>query len=144
LDGIYVNSTSFSKVCSFTFFYLVFGYVKPPPILGPRTKYRWRGYILLEPYHVPKLDYRGRRRQYILESQFYQYSYPGFRLPWGLGCRNRVGITLNPPSFGSQAQRGMFRSIGQYLGVFERIENVTAERVLCLGSQYAAYIKTWT
>ncbi|KAF9459794.1 polygalacturonase [Collybia nuda] len=35
-------------------------------------------------------------------------------------------------------------SIGQYLGVYERIENVTAERVLCLGTRYAGYIKTWT
>jgi hypothetical protein len=55
------------------------------------------------------------------------------------------------------------RSIGQYIGVFERvsfsffgkysvltyclsdqIENVTAERVVCLGTRYAGYIKTWT
>ncbi|KAF5350918.1 hypothetical protein D9758_010498 [Tetrapyrgos nigripes] len=35
-------------------------------------------------------------------------------------------------------------SIGQYNGVFERIENITAERVLALGSRYAGYIKTWT
>ncbi|KAK0477647.1 pectin lyase fold/virulence factor [Armillaria novae-zelandiae] len=35
-------------------------------------------------------------------------------------------------------------SIGQYPGVFERIENVTAERVTCLGTRYAGYIKTWT
>ncbi|KAG6883448.1 hypothetical protein C0992_008714, partial [Termitomyces sp. T32_za158] len=35
-------------------------------------------------------------------------------------------------------------SIGQYVGVYERIENVTAERVTCLGTRYAAYIKTWT
>ncbi|KAF8063563.1 polygalacturonase [Lyophyllum atratum] len=35
-------------------------------------------------------------------------------------------------------------SIGQYLGVFERIENVTAERVVCLKTRYAGYIKTWT
>ncbi|KAG6916616.1 hypothetical protein DXG01_006112 [Tephrocybe rancida] len=35
-------------------------------------------------------------------------------------------------------------SIGQYLGQFERIENVTAERVTCLKTRYAAYIKTWT
>ncbi|KAK0435475.1 pectin lyase fold/virulence factor [Desarmillaria tabescens] len=35
-------------------------------------------------------------------------------------------------------------SIGQYPGVFERIENVTAERVACLGTSYAGWIKTWT
>ncbi|GLB42980.1 putative glycosyl hydrolase 28 family protein [Lyophyllum shimeji] len=35
-------------------------------------------------------------------------------------------------------------SIGQYSGLYERIENVTAERVVCLGTRYAAYIKTWT
>ncbi|THU85497.1 polygalacturonase [Dendrothele bispora CBS 962.96] len=35
-------------------------------------------------------------------------------------------------------------SIGQYEGVFERIENVTAERITALKSRYAGYIKTWT
>ncbi|KAJ4493720.1 polygalacturonase [Lentinula edodes] len=35
-------------------------------------------------------------------------------------------------------------SIGQYDGVFEMIQNVTAERVLALGSRYGGYIKTWT
>ncbi|KAG6850358.1 hypothetical protein H0H93_014312 [Arthromyces matolae] len=35
-------------------------------------------------------------------------------------------------------------SIGQYPGVYERIENVTAERVTCFGTRYAAYVKTWT
>lgn len=35
-------------------------------------------------------------------------------------------------------------SIGQMDGQFEFIENVTAERVTCIGSQNAAYIKTWT
>ncbi|KAJ3730589.1 pectin lyase-like protein [Lentinula raphanica] len=35
-------------------------------------------------------------------------------------------------------------SIGQYNGVFEMIENVTAEGVLAIGSRYAGYIKTWT
>ncbi|KAG6822021.1 hypothetical protein H0H92_015641, partial [Tricholoma furcatifolium] len=35
-------------------------------------------------------------------------------------------------------------SIGQYLDVFERIENVTAERITCLNTRYPAYIKTWT
>ncbi|KAF8156013.1 pectin lyase fold/virulence factor [Crassisporium funariophilum] len=35
-------------------------------------------------------------------------------------------------------------SIGQYPGVYERIENVTAERVTCIRCRYAGYIKTWT
>lgn len=35
-------------------------------------------------------------------------------------------------------------SIGQMDGQFEFIENVTAERVTCIGSQNAAYIKAWT
>lgn len=35
-------------------------------------------------------------------------------------------------------------SIGQMDGQFEYIENVTAERVTCIGSRYAAYVKTWT
>ncbi|KAJ4490685.1 polygalacturonase [Lentinula aciculospora] len=35
-------------------------------------------------------------------------------------------------------------SIGQYDGVFEMIQNVTAERILAIGSRYAGYIKTWT
>ncbi|KAI0317352.1 pectin lyase fold/virulence factor [Amylostereum chailletii] len=35
-------------------------------------------------------------------------------------------------------------SIGQYDGVFEFIENVTAERISCDRCRYAAYIKTWT
>ncbi|KAF4588171.1 hypothetical protein EYR38_010138 [Pleurotus pulmonarius] len=35
-------------------------------------------------------------------------------------------------------------SIGQYPGVFETVENVTAERVNCLGTRYSGYIKTWT
>ncbi|KAF5378174.1 hypothetical protein D9615_007589 [Tricholomella constricta] len=35
-------------------------------------------------------------------------------------------------------------SIGQYPGQYERIENVTAERVQCLKTRYAGYIKTWT
>ncbi|KAF7416229.1 hypothetical protein PC9H_002494 [Pleurotus ostreatus] len=35
-------------------------------------------------------------------------------------------------------------SIGQYPGVFETVENVTAERVSCFGTRYSGYIKTWT
>lgn len=35
-------------------------------------------------------------------------------------------------------------SIGQYPGQFERIENVTAERIVAYESRYAGYIKTWT
>ena len=35
-------------------------------------------------------------------------------------------------------------SIGQYPGVYEFIENVTAERVRAERCQYAAYVKTWT
>jgi len=35
-------------------------------------------------------------------------------------------------------------SIGQFNGVFEMIQNVTAEGVLAIGSNYAGYIKTWT
>jgi galacturan 1,4-alpha-galacturonidase len=35
-------------------------------------------------------------------------------------------------------------SIGQYPGVYEFIENVTAERIVLEGTAYAAYVKTWT
>ncbi|KAF5378926.1 hypothetical protein D9757_008741 [Collybiopsis confluens] len=35
-------------------------------------------------------------------------------------------------------------SIGQLNGVFEFIQNVTAERVLAIKSRYAGYVKTWT
>ncbi|KAI0030388.1 polygalacturonase [Vararia minispora EC-137] len=35
-------------------------------------------------------------------------------------------------------------SIGQYPGVYEFIENVTAERVSCTKCHQAAYVKTWT
>lgn len=35
-------------------------------------------------------------------------------------------------------------SIGQYPGVYERIANVTAERITCNGCRYTGYIKTWT
>jgi polygalacturonase len=35
-------------------------------------------------------------------------------------------------------------SIGQYLGVFERIENVTAERINFFNTRYTGYVKTWT
>ena len=35
-------------------------------------------------------------------------------------------------------------SIGQYKGVYERIENVTVERIKCFNTLYPGYIKTWT
>lgn len=35
-------------------------------------------------------------------------------------------------------------SIGQYLGVFEFIENVTAERIVCDRCAHIGYVKTWT
>ena len=35
-------------------------------------------------------------------------------------------------------------SIGQYPGVYEFIENVTAERIICDGCAHAGYVKTWT
>jgi len=35
-------------------------------------------------------------------------------------------------------------SIGQYPGVFETVVNVTAERITCIGTRFAGYIKTWT
>ena len=35
-------------------------------------------------------------------------------------------------------------SIGQYKGVYERIENVTLERIKCFNTLYPGYIKTWT
>lgn len=35
-------------------------------------------------------------------------------------------------------------SIGQYAGVFETIENVTARDVTCYGTRHAGYVKTWT
>lgn len=33
---------------------------------------------------------------------------------------------------------------GQYLGVYEYIENVVARNITCIGTRYAGYIKTWT
>ena len=35
-------------------------------------------------------------------------------------------------------------SIGQYLGQYEFIENLTAERITCDGCQHVGYVKTWT
>lgn len=35
-------------------------------------------------------------------------------------------------------------SIGQYAGVFETVENVTARDLTCYGTRHAGYIKTWT
>ncbi|KAI0762754.1 pectin lyase-like protein [Fomes fomentarius] len=35
-------------------------------------------------------------------------------------------------------------SIGQYLGKYEFIENLTAERITCDGCQHVGYVKTWT
>ncbi|KAB5593448.1 hypothetical protein CTheo_3082 [Ceratobasidium theobromae] len=35
-------------------------------------------------------------------------------------------------------------SIGQYNGIYEYIENVFARNITCIGTRYAAYIKTWT
>ncbi|RDX56268.1 pectin lyase-like protein, partial [Lentinus brumalis] len=35
-------------------------------------------------------------------------------------------------------------SIGQYLGVYEFIENITAERIICDRCAHAGYVKTWT
>ncbi|KAJ1300381.1 hypothetical protein OPQ81_005200 [Rhizoctonia solani] len=35
-------------------------------------------------------------------------------------------------------------SIGQYNGVYEYIENVIARNITCIGTRYAARIKTWT
>ncbi len=35
-------------------------------------------------------------------------------------------------------------SIGQYPGVYEFIENVTAERIVCDRCRHAGYVKTWT
>jgi galacturan 1,4-alpha-galacturonidase len=37
-----------------------------------------------------------------------------------------------------------FGSIGQYDGVFEFIENVTARNIRCFNTQHASYVKTWT
>ncbi|KAE8323784.1 galacturan 1,4-alpha-galacturonidase B [Aspergillus sergii] len=37
-----------------------------------------------------------------------------------------------------------FGSVGQYLDVFERIENVTARRIQGNGTRYGSYVKTWT
>ena len=37
-----------------------------------------------------------------------------------------------------------FGSIGQYKGVFNTIQNVTASNITCYGTLHAAYIKTWT
>ncbi|KAF2769788.1 pectin lyase-like protein [Teratosphaeria nubilosa] len=36
-----------------------------------------------------------------------------------------------------------FGSIGQYPGVYERIENVTARKITGIGTKYAGYVKTW-
>lgn len=35
-------------------------------------------------------------------------------------------------------------SIGQYLGEYEYIENVLAERITCTQCEYTGWIKTWT
>lgn len=35
-------------------------------------------------------------------------------------------------------------SVGQLPGVYEFVENVTAERISCDKCQFAAYVKTWT
>ncbi|KAL5484764.1 hypothetical protein ACEPAI_7406 [Sanghuangporus weigelae] len=35
-------------------------------------------------------------------------------------------------------------SIGQYLGVYEYIENVLAERITCTECQFTGWVKTWT
>ncbi|KAI1848838.1 hypothetical protein JX265_001168 [Neoarthrinium moseri] len=35
-------------------------------------------------------------------------------------------------------------SIGQYVGKFETIENVTVRNITTIGTKYAAYVKTWT
>ena len=35
-------------------------------------------------------------------------------------------------------------SIGQYPGVYEFIENVTAERIVCDGCHHVGHVKTWT
>ncbi|KAB2573379.1 Alpha-L-rhamnosidase rgxB [Lasiodiplodia theobromae] len=37
-----------------------------------------------------------------------------------------------------------FGSLGQYDGVWERVENVTARRNTFLGTRYGSYVKTWT
>jgi galacturan 1,4-alpha-galacturonidase len=37
-----------------------------------------------------------------------------------------------------------FGSIGQYMGEFETIENVTMRDIRYLGPHYPAYVKTWT
>ncbi|EQB59401.1 hypothetical protein CGLO_00213 [Colletotrichum gloeosporioides Cg-14] len=37
-----------------------------------------------------------------------------------------------------------FGSLGQYKGVFERVENVTVRRIKGLKTRYGAYVKTWT
>ncbi|KNZ76189.1 Putative galacturan 1,4-alpha-galacturonidase B [Termitomyces sp. J132] len=56
---------------------------------------------------------------------------------------NSTNILIQDSVF--HAGRGIaIGSIGQYPGVYERVENVTAERVTCFGSTYAAYVKTWT
>ncbi|KAG5340643.1 hypothetical protein C0989_000898 [Termitomyces sp. Mn162] len=56
---------------------------------------------------------------------------------------NLTNILIQDSVF--HAGRGIaIGSIGQYPGVYERVENVTAERVTCFGSTYAAYVKTWT
>lgn len=34
--------------------------------------------------------------------------------------------------------------LGQYNGIYEYIENVFARNITCIGTRYAAYIKTWT
>ncbi|KAG8741328.1 hypothetical protein FRC10_002990 [Ceratobasidium sp. 414] len=37
-----------------------------------------------------------------------------------------------------------WHSPGQYLGIYEYIENVVARNITCIGTRYAGYIKTWT
>jgi galacturan 1,4-alpha-galacturonidase len=37
-----------------------------------------------------------------------------------------------------------FGSLGQYDGIFEQVENVTARNIFFNGTRYVSYIKTWT
>ncbi|PIG79792.1 hypothetical protein AARAC_003342 [Aspergillus arachidicola] len=57
--------------------------------------------------------------------------------------RNSTNILIEDSTFDNSLGLA-FGSVGQYLDVFERIENVTARRIQGNGTRYGSYVKTWT
>ncbi|PVH76939.1 glycoside hydrolase family 28 protein [Cadophora sp. DSE1049] len=56
---------------------------------------------------------------------------------------NSISILVSN-SFFNQGVGFALGSISQYNGVFERIENFTAENIICNNTLHAGYMKTWT